>query len=305
MPKTDWSARSSPGHRRPWLGPPGTDPAASPNTPNATPAPSAKPRSAASKSKKHFVEPYPYTAAQRTAIERALADCELGDATAREIFIGAIAYDLAVLAAGLDEQREPETSAPQAAATDTATAPEQAASQPSGKRADAGAGAEERVAEHARALADALAALDVDTRAQLTHRLTDSDPLRRVYADAYVDALAAELAHLGHALSDAEASQDAASAPTADTGPPPSRARAEPASPAPAQPPPAAPASAADTEAMALAFIRHAAQVYEQCFDDRPAAAAKAPFAQVLRAVAKATDTAIPTDTGLLQRALS
>ncbi|MBK1633508.1 hypothetical protein CKO31_22725 [Thiohalocapsa halophila] len=297
MPKTDWSARSSPGHRRPWLVPPGTDPAASPNTPNATPAPSAKPRSAASKSKKHFVEPYPYTAAQRTAIERALADCELGDATAREIFIGAIAYDLAVLAAGLDEQREPETSAPQAAATDTATAPEQAASQPSGKRADAGAGAEELVAERARALADALAVLDARTRAHLTHRLTDSDPLRRVYADAYLDALGAELAHLGHALSKAETTQDAASAATADAGQPRSRARAEPASPPPA--------SAADTEAMALAFIRHAAQVYEQCFDDRPAAAAKAPFAQVLRAVAKATDTAIPTDTGLLQRALS
>ncbi|WP_462330442.1 hypothetical protein, partial [Thiohalocapsa halophila] len=81
--------------------------------------------------------------------------------------------------------------------------------------------------------------------------------------------------------------------------------RAEPASPAPAQPPPAAPASAADAEAMALAFIRHAAKVYEQCFDDRPAAAAEGPFAQVLRSIAEATDIAIPTDTAMLQRALS
>ncbi|WP_462330371.1 hypothetical protein, partial [Thiohalocapsa halophila] len=174
MPKTDWSARSSPGHRRPWVVPPGTDPAASPNTPNAAQAPSAKPRSAAGRSKQHFVEPYPYTAAQRTAIERTLADCEVGDATAREIFIGAIAYDLAVLAAGLDEQREPEASAPQAATPDTATgtaaAHEPTASQPSGERADAGGQAEveERVAEHARALADALAALDAHTRARLT-----------------------------------------------------------------------------------------------------------------------------------------
>ncbi|NBC14074.1 MAG: hypothetical protein GVY09_12150, partial [Gammaproteobacteria bacterium] len=48
-----------------------------------------------------------------------------------------------------------------------------------------------------------------------------------------------------------------------------------------------------------------AAKVYEQCFDDRPAAAAEGPFAQVLRSIAEATDIAIPTDTAMLQRALS
>lgn len=301
MPKTNWSARSSPGHRRPWLVPPGTDPAASPNAPGAKPARSAGTRSAAGKPKKHFVEPYPYTAAQRKAIERALADCELGDATAREIFIGAIAYDLAMLAAGLAEQHAPEISTPQAAATDTATTPDQAASQPSGERT----GAETVVAQRARALADALAALDAPTRGHLTNRLTDSDPLRRVYAEAYLDALTAELMHLGHALSEGEASPDATPAATADASHSEREAGTETALPAPAQAPAAASASAADLEAIALAFIRHAAKVYEQCFDDRPVAAAKAPFAQVLRAIAEVTDITIPAETGLLQRALS
>lgn len=301
MPKTDWSARSSPGHRRPWLVPPGTDAAADPHLREGPASPSSKPGPGAGKSKRHFVEPYPYTAAQRRTIERTLADCGLGDATAREIFIGAIAYDLAVLAAGLAESAEPEPNALQAAATDTSTPPEPVASRPGSADADA---AERIVAEHACALAEAIGTLAAQTRVDLTARLTDSDPLRRVYGDAYLDALAAELTHLGDALSSADTSRDAASAATTDTGQLQCRTRPAAASPAPAQPPGAS-ASAADTEAMALDFIRHAAQVYEQCFDARPAASQDAPFAQLLGAIAEATDLALPSDPRLLQRALS
>jgi hypothetical protein len=54
-----------------------------------------------------------------------------------------------------------------------------------------------------------------------------------------------------------------------------------------------------------LDFIRRAAQVYEQCFDARPAPASDAPFGSVLKAVADSTDLSLALDDATLGRALS
>jgi hypothetical protein len=291
MPKTDWSTRSSPERRRPFLPPAEVDAARDePPKPGADGADQQRRRKPGAKKappRRHFVEPYPYTPTQREAIAKALAASGLGDATAREIFIGAIAYDLAVLAAAPAERRPPEAamSAPPSVAAEAqpevaedATAPPVSA-------------AERRVADQAQALAEALAALDPTAQTHLAHRLSATDPLRRTYSTLSLDALGAELRRLTDAV-------------VAD-------ARL----PAPAEPPVpaevAAPAPGLDAgqpaqanERLALKFIRHAANVYEQCFDARPEPAPDAAFAKLLRAVAETTGIAIPTDAALLQRAL-
>ncbi len=61
---------------------------------------------------KRFVEPYPYTDEQRAAIAATLATDGVGDDTAREIFIGAIAYDLALLEAAAKEPAPAPSPAP-------------------------------------------------------------------------------------------------------------------------------------------------------------------------------------------------
>jgi hypothetical protein len=242
------------------------------------------------KSRKHFVEPYPYTAEQRDAITRVLADSGLGDATAREIFIGAIAYDLALLAAALAEPDATPTATPATAPTPRRR-PKAAKGAPAA--ADAPTDAESGLAERARAFAAALSALDDAAQARLLTALTRTDPFRREYGAAYLEALATEADRLGAALAAAEPG-----APGSEAEP-----TAEPlqATPAPAtEPPPTNLAADAG-----LAFVRHAASVYEQCFDARPDAAADAPFAKALRAVANVTGIPIPDDESLLRRTLS
>ncbi len=294
MPKTDWTARSSPDRRRPWLPP--TDPAAgetkrvAPDGATRTPL---RTDSAEAKPHKHFVEPYPYTPAQRAAITKALAKSRLGDATARDIFIGAIAYDLAAFAAALAQQPAPDAAAGGTAASEPATEPAAAATP---------RGALTVIADHARVLADALTGLDADRRTELADHLSATDPLGRAYGASSLDALGAEIGRLATLAGAADAAQagpgvTATAAPAA--APAPMRAIVEPpgATPSPTQ-------LAAASEALALGFIRHAASVYEQCFDAQPEPDAAAPFAAVLQAVADATGIAIPTETDLLRQAL-
>lgn len=301
MPKTDWSARSSPEQRRPWLVPPDAKTDAGARTdrlkPAATTRGDGRVSAGGDQHKKHFVEPYPYTQTQRKAITQALATARLGDAMAREIFIGAIAYDLALLAAA---QAEPAASAAGAEVAQGGAAPAKqpgadlSATEPAAtvtapaEAADAHALA--HIAAQARALADALPKLDPAARTQLADRLTDTDPLARTYGTASIEALAAALAHLAVACTPT-------SVPAAQPEAMPTRASAPPA-PAPSQRD-----SAAD-DAATLDFIRRAAQVYEQCFDARPAPASDAPFGTVLKAVADTTDISLALDDATLRRAL-
>lgn len=277
MPKTDWSARSSPPRRRPWLVPPEADGAQDSDRPPRGRA-QAPGKAAAGRQRKHFVAPYPYTDDQRKAIDEALAARGLGDATAREIFIGAIAYDLAVLEAALTEQSAPPEPSPAEAAAPRTT--------------PAVTDAERELATHAGACAEALAALDEDARQRLLAAHAARDPLCRGYGAAYLDALAGELASLAALLTETS---------PARPEPQPEASDATMLAPAPA---PAAVAPGTSPDDSALAFIRHAASVYEQCFDARPAGDPDGPFAQALAAVTDATGIAIPTDAGLLRQAL-
>jgi hypothetical protein len=56
---------------------------------------------------KRFVEPYPYSDEQRAAIAAAIAAEGIGDEMAQDIFIGAIAYDLAALKATCEPPQRP------------------------------------------------------------------------------------------------------------------------------------------------------------------------------------------------------
>ena len=78
-------------------------PIASPRNGPAPTKPAKASAGAGGKPAKRFVEPYPYTDEQRAEIAAALATDGVGDDTAREIFIGAIAYDLALLQAAASE----------------------------------------------------------------------------------------------------------------------------------------------------------------------------------------------------------
>jgi len=298
MSKPDWSARSTPtpGERRLVPPPPPTD--AKRTETDKEPKRNARSRgreqTGGAKPRKHFVEPYPYTADQRDAITRALADCGLGDATAREIFIGAIAYDLAVLAAALKASAEPAppeaTGPPEPEALRESQA---SASLPVPNAAD--------LAERARTLVRTLDALDESGRSALLTAVAEADPFRRDHGPAYLAALHAEIARLA-----------SAAATIADTGAVRTAPVAPPCGPNDRKPSSRKSAtirgkpSAGDKDAQsALSFIRHAASVYEQCFDARPDPAADAPFARVLTAVAAATGIRIPTGADLLRRALT
>jgi hypothetical protein len=283
MPKTDWSARSSPPRRRHWPVPPEAAGAQDGDRPPRGRA-QGPGKTAAGRQRRHFVAPYPYTDDQREAIGRALAACGLGDATAREIFIGAIAYDLAVLEAALTDQSAapaPSPTLPPEPAPAEAAAPE---------TTPAVTDAERELATHAAACAEALAALDADARQRLLATRAAEDPLRRGYGAAYLDALASELASLAALLTETGAAEPEPQPEAPDT---PTLA-----------PPPAATAPGTSPDDTALAFVRHAASVYEQCFDARPAGDPDGPFAQALAAVSDATGIAIPTDARLLRLAL-
>ncbi len=263
MPKTDWSARGTPTHGERGLVPP--PPATDAERPETDKASKRNVRGrgreqpGGAKPRKHFVEPFPYTARQRDAITDALADCGLGDATAREIFIGAIAYNLAVLEATLKVRAEltpPGATCPPE--PEGGPEPLASASRPIPDVSD--------LAERAQALVRALDALDESGRSALLAAVAEADPFRRDHGPAYLAALHAEIARLASA---AATFSDASAAPTAPAVAPRGPSDRKPPSPKSARS--RGKPAAGDKDAQsALSFIRHAASVYEQCFDAHP-----------------------------------
>jgi len=268
--------------------------ATAPAEPSASGSPAA--------SGKRFVEPYQYSDQQRAAINVALAENGLGDDMAREIFIGAIAYDLAVLQAP-SEQPEP-TPESTLVAEAVALVP----------KADAGAPTPTKtprqlpssstpLADAARGLAVCLARLNDAQRANLSAALSKSDPFDRAHDDAYLVAILREVERIAEAASDI--------APASTTAVPSDRPSAQiDNAPAPAlksdadRLTKAKPAVLPAPDPAALAFLRHAASVYEQCFDAAPSNKTSEPFARVLAAVAKITGVAIPTQARMLKLSL-
>ncbi len=305
MPKSDWRPQSAPVPSQPWLVPP--EAASDPDDePRRSTRARTSDRPAAGRPRKHFVAPHPYTQSERDAIAQALADSRLGDATARDIFIGAIAYHLAVLKAAPAERAapEPQGAGRPAAARARSQGEAESAAQPLPELpAPTRLGA--NLADQAQALAGALDKLTEPERAALLSALAASDPFRRAYGPGYLAALQAELMR----IADAAAAITGTQAEDAVMAVPPGRRPQR--DPAGQKPSPiqgkqdlGATDFAATDEQVALAFLRHAASVYEQCFEARPDPAPEAPFARVLSAIAAATGIAIPTGTALLRRAL-
>ena len=292
MPKTQGSPHGTQSSGKRWRVPPAapsdgehadTGAEAKRNAPRRSPE-----QAGAAKSRKHFVEPYPYSEEERVTIARALAGRGLGDATARDIFIGAIAYDLAVLKAAQAAGPAPAASAPVAP---PAPAPRHAPQPPEHIAGAPG------LAERALALAAAIDGLDPPARVAVLSALAAADPFRRDYGPDYLAALRTEVERLAGAAATITADEVQQAAPAAEPQrrpqrKPPGRTTAKTGSAAAESPP-------------VIAFLRHAASVYEQCFDARPDPAPDAPFASVLAAVAAATQIAIPTDADLLRRALA
>jgi len=271
-------------------------------TASAKPSASGSPTS----SGKRFVEPYQYDDQQRAAINAALADNGLGDDMAREIFIGAIAYDLAVLQAP-SKQLEPTPDAkPESTLVAEAVTPV--------PKTDAGAptpatipqqppSSSTPLADAARGLAACLGQLDDAQRADLSAALKKSDPFDRTHDEAYLMAIAREAERIAEAASDI-APAPALTAPSPNAKPR-GQVEAAPAIKADADRQiKAKPAARPTPDTSALAFIRHAAKVYEQCFDAAPSIKTSDPFARVLAAVAKTTGVDIPTQARVLKLAL-
>jgi hypothetical protein len=301
-------------------------------SPRDVPAPTKPAKSNAGaevKPAKRFVEPYPYSDDQRAAIAATLAADGVGDDSAREIFIGAIAYDLALLEAAA---KEPAPILSPAPARLTKQRPDQTqADKDSEHNASSLSGSEPSVATSINAAPDAepqahasvasladtayrlaasLRALDHDQRRVLGVALRQSDPFDRSHDEAYLTAIASELERIAQAAIDVAprpVSQAPSAAPPTTEAPqataakpptPPTAAKVQTAS-QPAHKP-----SATEPHPAALAFIRHAANVFEQCFDGPPSLKAQDPFARVLSTIAKTTGVPVPSQVRVLRQAL-
>lgn len=306
--------------RRPWLAKQRAR-AAGPSSARASAASedSASVRAGAARTDKHgrrFVEPYPYTETQRAAIIAALAGAGLGDETAREVFVGAIAYDLAVLAEALRATAEaaPEDDTAGDRTDDRAQDAEHH-SQPPEASAAAPPDTEKREGELALAaahLAELLDALGTDGREHLVRALDASDTFGRSHGEAYLAALTREVRQVAEAAASLPQSRQARAAreptPASADRREPTRSASDAVSkrkPAPKSAPAASEtAGRAQAPEAVLAFIRHAAAVYEQCFDMRPTSKVSDPFARALAAVARSTEIALPIRARLLKAAL-
>ncbi|MGD8208052.1 MAG: hypothetical protein PVH47_08240 [Thiohalocapsa sp.] len=248
---------------------------------NAAAAPAPSP-SGTAHSKKRFIEPFRYDEGQREAIGTALAAEGLADETSREIFVGAIAYDLAVL-------RE--------AAADVAGAEQATAAQPrepsrvkpdDRPAAQTPAAIPEALARSAREVAASLGALTDEQRRALCVALSESDPLGREYGGTFLGAIGRELEHIAGTAERLASAREATASENSREG----RRR------------PLRKPAIAEPSPVALAFIAHAGNVYLQCFDASPSADPQGSFARVLSAIAKTTGIAIPVDSSALERAL-
>jgi len=247
--------------------------------------PDAKASEAADgRSAKRFVEPFQFDDAQRAAIIETLAGDGVGDDTAREIFVGAIAYDLAVLKAAAEKPApEPKQETPDSSAAPAEPAPKPALVPP--------VPSVHPLAGAARALAVEIGGLSEQDRQRLGEALRTSDPFGRPHDASYLTAVLAEIQRI------AEAAERIAPSPP-ETAPAPGPAEKKPVLVRARPKPPSEPSAAA------IAFIRHAASVYEQCFDAAPTAKASDPFAHVLAAIAKATGIPLPRQAQVLRQAL-
>jgi hypothetical protein len=243
---------------------------------------------------KRFVEPFQYDAAQRRAILDALADAGLADDDTREIFVGAIAYDLALLQAAAGEAAASEPAPSERESPERDVADREPTAQV--EIADIGTNRRGALAETARDLAAQLDGLNSPQRQRLGAALRLSDPFDRDHDDAYLRALLNEIRRLADAAADIAPSVSAPMSATPEAAPAPSRA--------PVRRPEAA-RQAGPTSEDAIAFIRHAAKVYEQCFDSLPSSKASDPFARVLKVIAKATGVPVPSQVRVLKKALN
>ena len=234
---------------------------------------------------KRFVAPVQLDGAARDAIISTLESAGIGDTSDREIFVAALGYDLATLLQAVADEtpvaRPASGSRSRKGPTRTAAAEPKPSPTVSAEVEALGT-----LVDAARTLHARLGALDDGGREQLSAALRRTDRFARDHGPEYLEALSAELARLAAAaeIATAAAPVQRTSAPKAT---------------------PAKPAERAPATAATVAFIRHVARVYSQCFDQAPSAKANAPFAKVLRIIAKLTDAPLTRTADMLQRALA
>jgi len=301
-------------------------PIASPRNGPAPTKPAKASAGAGGKPAKRFVEPYPYTDEQRAEIAAALATDGVGDDTAREIFIGAIAYDLALLQAAASEpaqapspvpaelqnQRPDQTHGGSGQGSESDEPPRSvsessvaASSDTTSNSAPQARSPVASLSDMAQTLAASLRALDHDQRRVLGGALEKSDPFDRSHDNAYLNAIAGELERIARAAG--ELRPEPAAPQRASAAPPKAPAKAPVSATAAkvqAASHPAHKQSVAPPHPAALAFIRHAANVFEQCFDSPPSLKAQDPFARVLSTIAATTGVPVPSQVRVLRQAL-
>ncbi len=258
--------------------------------PQAKSAGGGKPASKAGgkRAGRRFVAPVRLDGAAREAIMATLDAAGIGDASGREIFVGALGYDLANLLQALGTgSRVGRSAATEVQAAAAAEGPGTAASASAGAATDTKAiGA---LADAARSLQQRLSALDDGGRKRLASALTRTDRLARDHGPGYLSALDAELMHLVTAANEACKTTGPARAGDASK----SRRRST-----PVKRPPAA-------EAATLAFVRQVARVYSQCLDQPPTAVADAPFARVLQIIADQAEVPLTLTPTVLRQGLA
>jgi hypothetical protein len=244
----------------------------------------SSPKPAGRRPAKRFVEPVRLDGDAHDAIINTLESAGIGDASGHEIFVVALGYDLANL---LQAVADATSAARPTNGGSRKELPQPVAAKP--KQAPASSAEAEvfgALADAARTLLAQLAALDAGGREQLSTVLRRNDRFSRDYGAEYLDAVDAELRRLAEAAAAAKATPPVEPAPTPKVTLP-------------------KPANDAATETATLNFIRHVARIYSQCFDQAPSAKANAPFAKVLRIIAKRTDAPLTLTAEMLRRALA
>lgn len=274
--------------------------------------------------KARFLEPYRLGEETRAALLDALIAADLGDPESRDLFLTAIEYDIARFRQSYPVSErtpdpQPAPSAPAASplspglpeSPESPPAPAGTPGGPALPRAKCALQALPKPAPQpvavsipgaARALADAIAALDGAGRAALAAALQSVDPFRRGYDAGYLDALCQELARLGSVPdAAAAAAPDPAAVPTPSDGPPDALPATPPATPgtiggqtpAKAGPPPAPDPPLGESDRR---FVRRVARIYEQCLEVRAGVAPGNPFLAVLRVLAPEAGVRLPAD---------
>lgn len=229
-------------------------------------------------SKARFLEPYRLSDERRAALVQLLEDGGTGDRESRELFASAIEYDIAAARQALAREPPPAAAEPPIAEPVTAEAP---ADLP--KPAETAAGLPADLAYTARSLAERIAGLEGSVRNAIAEALQGRDSFQRVYTDAYLEALCAEL----NRLADAVAGQPQPQTPEA----------AQPPAPAPPAPEPCLGESA-------QRFLRRVARVYEEVLESRAEPVRDGVFGAVLGLVAEEAGIALPREPATLAQAL-